>query len=318
MALWNVVDGLSIYHRLFWLVCMFSRCLAGVTLQTRATPAVVFNYLCACLLIRRLLFHRLFLFCFSFGCVVLAYFIVCQYVAAAATTADTLPCAPVRLPLRPSVRPSRRTEQSSNDKNGKKNKIKNKNKKIDAAIYIVNRISNFFFFSWRFSLCRWDSDYAFSRLEENFHLHPFPINKQKKNKKNKFNIFKESVPAVRTAPFCCCFWFSYCRPFFLCRPFTQHESKVSYSGCRSFSFFFLKIEKKCKKIERARPTNADRTFPSVKPGTPPRDRPPPPWPPVCLQSFVYLTSTDVVAFCCCWANVTVPCRCSGLVPWVDE
>ena len=175
---------------------MFSRCLAGVTLQTRATPAVVFNYLCACLLIRRLLFHRLFLFCFSFGCVVLAYFIVCQYVAAAATTADTLPCAPVRLPLRPSVRPSRRTEQSSNDKNGKKNKIKNKNKKIDAAIYIVNRISNFFFFSWRFSLCRWDSDYAFSRLEENFHLHPFPINKQKKNKTNLIFLKSPSRPCA--------------------------------------------------------------------------------------------------------------------------
>ena len=156
--------------------------------------------------------------------------------------AAVCPRPPPSTSVRPSV-PSHRAELKWQKR--KKNKIKNKNKKIDAAIYIVNRISNFFFFSWRFSLCRWDSDYAFSRLEENFHLHPFPINKQK-TKKSKFNIFKESVPAVRTAPFCCCFWFSYCRPFFLCRPFTQHESKVSYSGCRSFSFFFLKIEKNVK------------------------------------------------------------------------
>jgi hypothetical protein len=47
---------------------------------------------------------------------------------AAATTADTLPCAPVRLSLhvRPSVRPFK--EQSSNDKNEKKTKK-------DAAIF---------------------------------------------------------------------------------------------------------------------------------------------------------------------------------------
>ena len=107
--------------------------------------------------------------------------------------AAVCPRPPPSTSVRPSV-PSHRAELKWQKR--KKNKIKNKNKKIDAAIYIVNRISNFFFFSWRFSLCRWDSDYAFSRLEENFHLHPFPINKQKKNKTNLIFLKSPSRPCA--------------------------------------------------------------------------------------------------------------------------
>ena len=121
MALWNVVDGLSIFHRLFWLICM-SRCagrrdVADACYSRR--PAVVFNYLCGCLL-TRLLFYRLFFF----GCLVLAYFIVWQYIAAAACRRHyrryAAVCPRPPLPPRPSVRPSK--EQSSNDKNEKKQK----------------------------------------------------------------------------------------------------------------------------------------------------------------------------------------------------
>ena len=51
-------------------------------------------------------------------------------------------------------------------------------------------------------------------------------------------------------------------PFFLCQPFTQHARTQSIRIVAVDLFFFLFILKieKGKKIERARPTNADRTF----------------------------------------------------------